>query len=421
MISKWQWVLAQLTRMLWVRASLFALLAMVAALLAAAAERVMPEGLPVSIGADSVETILNILASSMLTVTTFSLTVMVSAYAAATTSVTPRAIRLLMQDTTTQNVLATFLGSFLFSLVGIIALSTEIYGERGRIVLFAFTLLVIVIIVITMLRWIDHLSLFGRVGDTTDRVEQATTKALNDRVESPCIGAHPWLDGQLPEGFTPLYADSIGYVQHLDVEELSEYAQEHGLQVYVSSLPGSFVHGARPLAWFSCSAAGGADEVPQASLRAAFTVGKERSFDQDPRFGLAVLAEIASRALSPSMNDPGTAIDVIGRAVRILSGWPADAQILQGKEASCPHVWVPALRLEELFEDIFTPIARDGAALIEVQIRLQKAFQALAERGGQFRPVAERHARVAFQRAEAVMVLDDDVALLRDLIGQPHG
>ena len=33
MISKWQWLLAQLTRTLWVRASLYALLAVVAALL----------------------------------------------------------------------------------------------------------------------------------------------------------------------------------------------------------------------------------------------------------------------------------------------------------------------------------------------------------------------------------------------------
>lgn len=416
MISKWQWLLAQLTRMLWVRAALFALLAVFAALLATAAERVMPEGLPVSIGADSVETILNILASSMLTVTTFSLTVMVSAYAAATSSVTPRAIRLLMQDTTTQNVLGTFIGSFLFSLVGIIALSTEAYGERGRVVLFAFTLLVILIIVITMLRWIDHLSLFGRVGDTTDRVEQAALKALQDRVDNPCIGGHPWLDDQLPDGLTPLYAASIGYVQHLDASELSSCAQEHGLQVYVSSLPGSFVHEARPLAWITA----GADDACMDDLRAAFTVGKERSFDQDPRFGLAVLAEIASRALSPSMNDPGTAIDVIGRAVRILSCLPGNAKPQPSEETCCPQVWIPALRLEDLFEDIFTPIARDGAALIEVQVRLQKALQALAERGEQFRAIAEQHAEVAFRRAEAVLVLEDDVALLRELIGKPQ-
>ena len=414
MSSKWQWLLGQLTRMLWVRATFFALLAVFAALLATAAERVLPADLPLQIGADSVETILNILSSSMLAVTTFSLTVMVSAYSAATTSVTPRATRLLMQDTTTQNVLGTFIGSFLFSLVGIIALSTESYGERGRLVLFVFTLLVILIIVVTILRWIDHLSRFGRVGDTTDRVERVTLQALRDRIDNPCIGGRPWLDGRLPEGLTALYGETVGYVQHLDVEHLSQVAREQELQVYVSSLPGSFVHAGRPLAWVNSAA----DAEQQQSLRGAFTLGKERSFDQDPRFGLAVLAEIASRALSPSVNDPGTAIDVIGRAVRVLSCWPGEAGALEEYEPPCPHVWVPALALGELFDDIFTPIARDGAGLIEVQLRLQKALLALAEQGAMFVPEAERHARLALKRAESAMALEEDIAQLRSLVAQ---
>ena len=41
---------------------------------------------------------------------------------------TPRATRLVVEDVTTQNVLATFIGSFLFSLVGIIALNMGAYG-----------------------------------------------------------------------------------------------------------------------------------------------------------------------------------------------------------------------------------------------------------------------------------------------------
>ena len=147
MISKWQWLLAQLSRTLWVRATLYVVLSIAAALLAVLVERLLPEPLPITIGASAVDSILDILASSMLAVTTFSLSVMVSAYSAATSEVTPRATRLLMQDTTTQNVLGTFIGSFLYSLIGIIALSTEVYGESGRVIMFGMTLLVVALIV----------------------------------------------------------------------------------------------------------------------------------------------------------------------------------------------------------------------------------------------------------------------------------
>ena len=133
--------------------ALFSLLAIATALVAIVAEPYIPRDVPTKIGADAVDNILGIIASSMLAVTTFSLSTMVSAYSAATSNVTPRATRLVMEDSTTQNVLATFVGSFLYSLVAIIALSTGAYGETGRVVLFIVTIVVIALIVVTLLRW----------------------------------------------------------------------------------------------------------------------------------------------------------------------------------------------------------------------------------------------------------------------------
>jgi uncharacterized membrane protein len=39
---------------------------------------------------------------------------------------------------------------------------------------------------------------------------------------------------------------------------------------------------------------------------ACAAIGPERNIELDPAYGLIVLAEIAERALSPSVNDPGT-------------------------------------------------------------------------------------------------------------------
>ena len=110
MTSRWRWLLGLLTRRLWFRATLISLLAVAAALLSLLISPFLPDGLSAGTGADSVDRILNILATSMLAVTTFSLSTMVSAYSAATSNVTPRATKLLIEDTTTQNTLATFVG-----------------------------------------------------------------------------------------------------------------------------------------------------------------------------------------------------------------------------------------------------------------------------------------------------------------------
>ncbi|MBN9023461.1 MAG: DUF2254 domain-containing protein, partial [Rhizobiales bacterium] len=225
MISRWQWFLLRLARMLWVRVTLFSIAGIATALVGIWLARYVPDSLAEMLGSDSIDNILDILASSMLAVTTFSLATMVSAFGAVTSNVTPRAAKLLRDDTTAHNALGTFIGSFIFSLVGIVALSTGAYGRSGRVILFVATLIVIVLIVVTMLRWIDYLSRLGRVGETIDLVEQATRRALVERVRFPALGGRPMgASEEIPDGARPVLATRIGYVQHIDVSALAEIA-----------------------------------------------------------------------------------------------------------------------------------------------------------------------------------------------------
>ena len=316
MVSKWGWQLLKLSRKLWVRTVSFAVLALISAMVAIAVQPLIPESLSDLIGAGAAEKILTILASSMLTVTTFSLSVMIAAFSASTNSVSPRATRLLMEDTTTHNALATFVGSFLFSIVSIILLNTELYNKQGKVVLFLTTILVIVLIVVTILVWINHLSGLGRVGETARKVEDEAYGALKAFVKCPWLHANPLTDlGQIPDGARAVQTERIGYIQHIDIKAINKWAEQNSCHVYVVVRAGIFIDPHRPLLWVE----GASGQPDNTDLLAAFTIEDFRTFDQDPRFGLLVLAEIASKALSPAVNDPGTAIEIIGRGTRVLT------------------------------------------------------------------------------------------------------
>lgn len=413
MTSRWLWIARQVTPRIWFRASLFSLLAIATAMVAIVVSPYIPSDLPTKIGSDAVDRILGIIASSMLTVTTFSLSTMVSAYAAATSNVTPRATKLVIEDTTTQNVLSTFIGSFLFSLVGIIVLSTGAYGDRGRVVLFVVTILVIVAIVVTLLRWIDHLARLGRVTETTQRVEEVAAAAMRERHARPYMGGRPWLDRErdIPKAARPVFCSQIGYVQHIDMGALSKLAGNGSGRICIHDIPGDLIDPTQPIAF-----AEGLDaEDQEERIRACFSIADVRSYDQDPRFGASVLAEIASRALSPAINDLGTAIDVIGRATRILSIWAEPVSF----DIEHPNVFVPPVLMDDIFDDLFTPIARDGAALVEVGVRLQKSFLMLSRLGrDRFARNALRHSAQALVRAEAALAIEDDKRRLRTLAAE---
>ncbi len=414
MLTKWRWTLLQLSRRLWVRASLIGAMGIVTAVLAAFGERFIPWQVTAKIGADAVDDILTIIASSMLAVTTFSLSVMTSAYSAATNSVTPRATKLLMQDQVTQNVLATFIGSFLFALVGIILLKTGVYGDSGRAVLFVATIGVVLLVVVALLGWIDHLSRLGRVGETINEIEKVTLQALRDRQAAPFLGGHSFdLDKGPPTGAATILSDKTGYVQHVDVEGLAKCAEAFDGEIYLAVLPGSFAHPNKPLLWVASD--GDLNDELADDLRGCFSIGTERSFDQDPRFGFVVLAEVASRALSQAINDSGTAIDVIGRMTRLLLCWSEGGSKDDPPEILHPRLHVPPITTADVFDDAFNIIARDGAGLIEVQLRLQKALAALSEAGDDaFRATARQQAQLALARAVATLP-EQDIARLREV------
>lgn len=410
-MSQLRWLIIELGRRLWVRATLFAVAGILTAVAGIALAPLIPADWSGRIGAASIGNVLQILASSMLAVATFSLATMVSAYAAASSATTPRVAELLIQDSSAQNALATFVGSFLFSLVGIIALNAGVYGDSGRVVLFVATVGVIGLIVFTLLRWIDLLSRFGRVGDAIDRVEAAAAHAMRARWKHPCIG------GRMQVGAPPSTASvssvRIGYIQHIDVAALERIACMGGGEIHVDALPGAFVDSTRPLAWMSFVP----DEQIQEAVRDAFNVTQWRSFDQDPRFGVVVLSEIASKALSPAVNDPGTAIATLAALVRVLAILTETRD--QESEIFYPHVFVPALVIEDLFNDAFSPISECGAATLAVGIRLQKTLMSLSRLGHpSFRAAARRQSQLALGRARHRLPLAEDVACLESLAAE---
>lgn len=289
-MSRWSWIITEMASRLWMRAALYGVAGLGTALAAIYLKRFIPVELTQKIGADAVDGILNIMAASMLSVTIFSLSTMVSAYGAATSNVTPRATKLLIEDRISHNALSTFIGAFIFSIVGIVALKTGAYGDTGRFILFIVTAGVIVMVIVALLSWIEYLQRLGRVGHTIARVEDAAT-----------------------------------------------------------------------------------------------------------------------RALSSAINDSGTPIQIIGIGVRIFSLWAKRAELAgSDTDVRYPRLYVPVLNIDDLFDDFFTPVARDGAGLLEVMILLQKGFIALAGTGdADLIRAARHHARLSLKRSDGALALED--------------
>jgi uncharacterized membrane protein len=308
----WSWVLLRVSRSIQVRATLFALAGVAAALMPPLLEPPMPSGLLGRVGAGTVGGILEVLASSMLVVATFSLGTLISALAVASNSTTPRVTELLMQDARVQNAIGVFVGAFLFALAGLIGLGAGLYEHRGGVLLFLVTIVVVIFVVGVFLRWVDLVSRVERVPDAIDRTVRAARMALDDRVRRPWLGRRAWRDDV--KVVAVVKADRAAYVRHIDFATLEGVAEDLDARLRVDVLPGNFVGpGDRLL-----DADAELDEETTEALRDTFDLGPRRTFDLDPRYGVLTLSEIGCKALSPGINDPGTAINVLVRTGRSM-------------------------------------------------------------------------------------------------------
>lgn len=411
-----RFILSRIGERLWVRPLAMCVLSIAAAFAASAADDLVADRLVPDISLESIETLLSIISSSMLVIATLAVTSMVSAYASASTTATPRSFPLIVADDVSQNALSTFIGIFIFSIVALIALKTGFYGKAGRFALFALTLAAFGMVIVTFVRWVDRIARLGRLGATVDKVEAAAAAALRHRRRVPTLGGVAL--GVGPVAGTPVYSETVGYVQRVDVSSLQACAEKLKLQIVVDALPGTFMMPRRALAFVTVDAAdaAGAADMDLSPIAAAFVIGSDRTFDEDPRFGLIVLSEIASRAMSPAVNDPGTAIDVIGRLVRLFALWGRPPVADEVQPPACDRVAVPGLLVRDLFDDAFGAIARDGAGTLEVATRLQKALAALAVAGdAAMLDAAMRHSRIALARAEQAMRIPEDIEVVREL------
>ena len=411
MVERIRFFLNRVRERLWIRPLAFCMLSIAGAFLAKMADHTKLGQIVPEIKPESIETLLSIIAASMLVISTFAVASMLSAYATASSTATPRSFALVVSDDVSQYALSTFIAAFIFSIVALVALQNGYYAKAGHFALFVLTLLVFALVILTFLRWVDRIARLGRLTSTIDKVEKATAAAMQRWRCAPTLGGAPVGLGQ--NAGQAIYGGSIGYVQRIAVNTLQTYAEDTGIRITVTALPGAFSAPGQALAYVISDSVDLSD-IDLSRITEAFHIGDDRTFDEDPRFGLIALSEIASRALSPAINDPGTAITIIGRFVRLFALWTEPIEEGDKRTTEYDCVEVPEISLWDMFDDAFSSIARDGAGTIEVAVRLQKALESLASIGATtLRDVAIHHARLALARSENALELPEDLEVLR--------
>ncbi|HUS42874.1 MAG TPA: DUF2254 domain-containing protein [Ilumatobacteraceae bacterium] len=269
---------------------------------------------------DSARSVFTAMAGGLITSITLLLSMMLVAVQLASTQFSPRTLRDWLGNRTLQHAIGLVLGTTVFCLLAL--RSTRDLGDDGDGIVPHVTVLVAVALgvlsLVAVVRSVDHLTQSVRVGSVADRVAAETIDVV-DRVDdtvpsgqAPEVlpGTHPDLRGlvDVPTGAAAVEAPVAGWIQQMDTEALLD-AIPDGSSAFVAVSIGGFVPAGAPLVWIDPPPSD--DHPARSHALEAFALGDSRTMQQDVEFGLVQLTDIAVRALSPGVNDPTTACDVI--------------------------------------------------------------------------------------------------------------
>jgi uncharacterized membrane protein len=132
------------------------------------------------------------------------------------------------------------------------------------------------------------------------------------------------VDVAVPPAHTPpdalVTARRPGYVQTVDIPEVTALAERYGCSIRVPFRAGQHVNRGTLVAavWQRTPAGQPRSPALAEALRGAIRTGFERTLEQDVRFGIRQLVDIACKALSPAINDPYTAVQATDRLSVVL-------------------------------------------------------------------------------------------------------
>jgi uncharacterized membrane protein len=253
----------------------------------------------------SASSVLQVIASSVITVTTLALSLVVIALQLASQQFSPRLLREFAHDRVTQQVLGVLIATFVFALTTLRGITED--GPLPEVSL-AIAVVLGLASMAALVAFITHIIRLLRVDTMMVAVHEGAQDALH-RTYGPADDPPARPDGVAPpDPGRPVRARSSGFVRGLDVERVAAAAAAADVVVHVAVRTGDHVTQGAPVAFLSGPAGASLEEA----VHAALELGYERTLERDAALGFRQLTDIAVKALSPAVNDPATAAHALG-------------------------------------------------------------------------------------------------------------
>ena len=307
--------------------------------------------------------------SGMLALTSivFSLTFVMVQFSA--TAYSPRLVLWIARDPVMSHSLGIFTATFLYGVAALAGVDRSGSGRVpfGSVLMELALLLASVGMFIALIQRIGLLQINRMLVFTGDQGRQVISTIYPSFCSEVAVRSQEDF-GDLPRTQTLIHHGRPRSIQAVDVTALVSLAKASGGIIETVVSVGDTVVELTPL----LHVCGARQLIPEEKLRNGIELGNQRTFEQDPKYAMRLLVDIAIRALSPAINDPTTAVQALDQIEDLLLRLgQRNLEIGQYRDSDGKlRLVVPFPTWDDLLGLAFDEISSYGATSVQVMRRM---------------------------------------------------
>ena len=330
-------------------------------------------------GPDGAREVLSAITTAMITFTGLVFSITVLALQLTSSQFSPRVLRTFLRDRLTQYALGVFTATFVYAVMVLRSVRSDSSSDSDFVPAVSTTvaLALLLLSVALFVTYIHHIATSLQVSSVIAAIGTETRATIDRRFppgrDQP-IGSRALPPDAVPALVVP--ARRSGVVTAVDEQALVRAARDAEVVLRTQVRLGRYVPQGAPL----LEVLGDASRLDVPAVLAAVTQERDRTLQADVAFGFRQLVDIAERALSPGINDPTTAVQVLDEEhdlLRRLATRPLRTGVHTDEHGRVRLV-VPADALEDYLALAIEEIERDGADMPRVLARVEELLDDVA-------------------------------------------
>ncbi|MFJ3722830.1 DUF2254 domain-containing protein [Streptomyces sp. NPDC090045] len=325
--------------------------------------------------ATTASSVLSSVVGSMVALLGFVVTIGVLVVQQATGTLSPRYMRLWYRDRLQKAVLATFTGTFAYAFSLLRKIESNAVPDLG-VTLSGVAVSVSLMLLLIYLNRFTHNLRPVAIADLVGRLGQKVLVSATEHIHRSSAADEAPLPSAGPSAL--VRSERGGVIQAFDAAGLIATAVRHDCVLVLAHQVGDYV----PPGTTLVEVHGSARAPDPRRVTGLVALGTERTIEQDPAFALRILVDIAIRALSPAVNDPTTAVQVLNHIdtfLHVVGRARLRGRYVLADGEGRPRLVMQGRGWENYLQLGVTEIREYGATSLQVCRRLRALLEDLLE------------------------------------------